>query len=165
MKYAHGLGEMLRYLSELVDSGSEKTYPELPVNYRSRYTPVLRAILAGATTVSEIKSVTFLTQGAVSQTVALMEQDGIIERKPLADARKNSLQLTPTGHTALNRLELHWQAIFLSVSGLESETGAPLMEALEKTIHALSFQSVEERIRKAKAQLQKQEETTDDGRN
>lgn len=158
MKYAHGLGEMLRYLSELIDSGSEKTYPNLPVNYRSRYTPVLRAIVTGATTVSEIKAVTFLTQGAVSQTVALMEQDGIIERKPLADARKNSLQLTPAGRTALSRLEFHWQAIFLSVSRLEKETGVPLMEALEKTIHALSARTAEERIREAKAELQKLEE-------
>lgn len=158
MKYAHGLGEMLRYLSELIDSGSEKTYPDLPLNYRSRYTPVLRAIVAGATTVTEIKAVTFLTQGAVSQTVALMEHDGIIERKPLSDARKNSLQLTPSGLAVLSRLEFHWEAIFLSVSELEEETGAPLMEALEKTIHALSARTAEERIREAKAELQKREE-------
>lgn len=37
--YIHGIGEMLRYLTELFDSGSEKTYPELTVHYRPRYTP------------------------------------------------------------------------------------------------------------------------------
>lgn len=157
MIYIHGLGEMLRHLSELVDSGSEKTYPDLPVRYRSRYTPVLRAIAAGATTVSDIKCVTFLTQGAVSQTVALMEQDGIIVRKPLADGRKNALLLTPDGRTVLNKLELHWQAIFLSVSKLEEETGAPLVDVLEKTINALNSRNAEERINEAKAELQKQE--------
>lgn len=157
MVYTHGLGEMLRHLSELVDSGSEKTYPDLPVNYRSRYTPILRAIAAGATTVSDIKSVTFLTQGAVSQTVALMEQDGIIVRKPLTDGRKNALRLTLDGDAVLSRLELHWQAIFLSVAKLEEETGVPLMAQLEKTINALSTRSAEERIREAKAELQKRE--------
>jgi len=165
MTYTHGLGEMLRYLSELVDSGSEKTYHDLPVNYRSRYTPVLRAIVAGATTVSEIKAVTFLTQGAVSQTVALMEQDGILKRKPLADARKSALQLTPAGRTALSSLELHWQAIFMSVSALEKETGVPLMESLEKTIHALSVRNVEERIQEAKAELLIRENKKHDGCN
>jgi len=159
--YIHGLGEMLRHLSELIDNGSEKTYPALPVNYRSRYTPVMRAIAAGATTVSDIKSITFLTQGAVSQTVALMEQDGIIERKPLTDGRKNALQLTAHGHTVLSRLECHWQAIFLAVSKLEAETGTPLMEALKKTISALSDRSAEARISEATAELQQCEEKDD----
>ncbi|WP_318386735.1 MarR family transcriptional regulator [Enterobacter sp.] len=157
MNYVHGFGEMLRHLSELVDKGSEKTYPDLPVNYRSRYTPVLRAIVAGATTVSEIKSMSFLTQGAVSQTVALMEQDGIIEREPMKDGRKNALQLTLDGRIALSRLELHWQAIFLSVSWLDKRDKCSLMEALERRINALSKKSVEERIREAKAELQKRE--------
>ncbi|EIZ1171998.1 hypothetical protein MOV00_002135 [Vibrio vulnificus] len=157
MIYIHGLGEILRHLSELVDSGSEKTYPDLPVRYRSRYTPVLRAIAAGATTVSDIKCITFLTQGAVSQTVTLMEQDGIIVRKPLTDGRKNALLLTPDGRTVLNKLELHWQAIFLSVSKLEEEIGVPLVEVLEKTINALNSLRAEERINEAKAELQKQE--------
>ncbi|WP_231389456.1 MarR family winged helix-turn-helix transcriptional regulator [Dickeya chrysanthemi] len=165
MSYIHGLGEMLRYLTELVDSGSEKTYPNLPVNYRSRYTPVLRAIISGATTVSEITSVTFLTQGAVSQTVALMEQDGILERENLTDGRKSALRLTPQGCAALSDLKFHWQSIFLSVDRLEKETGVPLMQFLEKAIKALEMRPIEERIREAKIDMRMQEKGNDAGQN
>jgi len=157
VNYTHGLGEMLRYLTELVDSGSEKTYPRLPANYRSRYTPVLRAIIAGASTVSEIKSVTFLTQGAVSQTVALMEQDGLLIRETLADARKSALHLTPLGQSMLAELEIHWQSIFLTVDKLEKETGWPLMRVLKETTEALRARSVEERIAEAKLTIKQRE--------
>lgn len=163
MNYTHGLGEMLRYLTELVDSGSEKTYPRLPANYRSRYTPVLRAIIAGASTVSEIKSVTFLTQGAVSQTVALMEQDGLLIRETLADARKSALHLTPLGQSMLAELEIHWQSIFLTVDKLEKETGWPLMQVLKETTEALRARSVEERIAEAKLTIKQRENSHDAG--
>ncbi|WP_226991922.1 MarR family transcriptional regulator [Cronobacter condimenti] len=144
---------MLRYLTELIDSGSERAYPELPVNYRSRYTPVLRALLAGASTVSEIKAVTFLTQGAISQTVALMEQDGILTREALSDGRKSALRLTPLGQSILEALELHWQSIFLTVETLEKETGWPLMQVLKTTLDALETRGVESRIQDAKIAL------------
>ena len=52
-----GLGELLRYVSELVELGADEHYQQMGVNYRARYTPVLRAIRsvpdpfnAGATT-------------------------------------------------------------------------------------------------------------------
>lgn len=162
MNYIHGIGEMLRYLTELFDSGSEKTYPDLPVHYRPRYTPVMRAIVAGATTVSEITSVTFLTQGAVSQTVALMEQDGILRREALPDARKSALRLTSLGLSVLRDLEVHWQSIFLAVDRLEKETGLPIMMTLEKTIKALAERSAERRIKEAKADLLKGEQSDDE---
>ncbi len=64
-----GLGELLRHLSELVDQGAEEQYRAMGLNYRARYTPVLRAIVAGAATVTDITEATYLTQGAVSQTI------------------------------------------------------------------------------------------------
>lgn len=160
--YIHGIGEMLRYLTELFDSGSEKTYPELTVHYRPRYTPVMRAIVAGATTVSEITSVTFLTQGAVSQTVSLMEKDGLLRREALPDARKNALRLTPLGRSVQRDLEVHWQSIFLAVDRLEKETGLPIMKTLEQTIKALDERSAEGRIEEAKADILKGEQRNDE---
>ena len=158
MTYRQGPGEMLRYLSGHFDSSSEKMYPDLPVDYRSRYTPVLRAIAAGALTISDIKSMTLLTQGAVSQTVALMEKDGILERISLTDGRKQALLLTSAGRTVQCRLDVHWQALFLSIEILEQETGVSLMAALQKTIKALESRSAEERISEAKVELQKRKE-------
>ena len=49
-----GLGELLRYVSELVEQGAEEHYRAMSLNYRARYTPVLRALHAGAQTVTDI---------------------------------------------------------------------------------------------------------------
>ena len=70
-----GLGELLRYVSELVELGAEEHYQQMQIHYRARYTPVLRAIRSGAQTVGEITSCTHLTQGAISQTLGHMEAD------------------------------------------------------------------------------------------
>ncbi|CCJ73475.1 transcriptional regulator, MarR family [Cronobacter condimenti 1330] len=102
---------------------------------------------------SEIKAVTFLTQGAISQTVALMEQDGILTREALSDGRKSALRLTPLGQSILEALELHWQSIFLTVETLEKETGWPLMQVLKTTLDALETRGVESRIQDAKIAL------------
>lgn len=75
-----GLGELLRYVGELVDQGAEAHYRTLALNYRPRYTPVLRAISAGAETVTDITARSRLTQGAISQTVGLMVAEGIVAR-------------------------------------------------------------------------------------
>src|SRR3569833_2251492 len=64
-----GLGELLRYVGELVEHGADDRYREINLNCRARYTPVLRAMSAGAETISAITSRTQLTQGAVSRTV------------------------------------------------------------------------------------------------
>lgn len=46
-----GLGELLRYVNDLVEQGAEEHYRAMRLNYRARYTPVLRALHAGARTV------------------------------------------------------------------------------------------------------------------
>jgi len=86
-KTMSGLGELLIYVTELVDQGAEEHYRDLSLSYRARYTPVLRAIAAGAETVTDITGATHLTQGAVSQTVALMVADGILVKRPMDEAR------------------------------------------------------------------------------
>ena len=51
-KQAPGLGELLRYVGELVEQGAEEHYRAMRLDYRARYTPVLRALAAGASTVT-----------------------------------------------------------------------------------------------------------------
>lgn len=152
MKYAPGLGELLRYTSELIDNGSEETYRAMSLSYRPRYTPVLRAISSGAVTVTEITAMTHLTQGAVSQSVALMTQDGILQRAPLDDGRKSELRLTATGKALVKQLNVHWQTIFTAISQLESEIGWPLRQILEQTASALENRGFAERIANIQAQ-------------
>lgn len=149
MKNKPGLGELLRYVAELVDSGSAATYRDMTLDYRPRYTPILRAMVSGACTVTEITGQTSLTQGAVSQSVSMMEQDGILIKSPLQDGRKSSLRLTEKGQQLITVLQSHWETLFTAIDQLEKEIGYPLISVLQKTAGALERQGFDERIRLA----------------
>lgn len=150
-KKSPGLGELLRYVGELVELGAEEHYREMHLNYRPRYTPVLRALNAGAETVTDITTSCHLTQGAISQTVGLMEADGLISRAALDDGRKTRLQLTPLGRKLVKKLEQHWIATFAAIDALEDEIGHPLRKMLTDTANALEHQGFSARLSKAKA--------------
>lgn len=146
-----GLGELLRYVGELVEHGAEAHYREMRLNYRARYTPVLRALHGGAETVTDITTCTYLTQGAISQTVGLLEADGLISRHPAEDGRKSILHLTPAGRTLVGRLEQHWAATFATIAALEEEVGHPILQVLENTAAALERHGFSERLKAIKA--------------
>lgn len=146
-----GLGELLRYVSELVEQGAEEHYAAMRLDYRTRYTPILRALNAGAETVTDITACTYLTQGAISQTVGLMNNDGLVVRRAADDGRKSSIRLTPRGRALVNKLEQHWAATFEAIAALEAEIGHPLRKVLEDTAKALEQQGFSERLTAAKA--------------
>lgn len=141
-----GLGELLRYVGELVEQGAEERYAQLNLNYRARYTPVLRALSAGATTVADITVRSHLTQGAISQSVSLMESDGLISRYSVADGRKSGIRLTSEGRALVERLQPHWAATFRAIAELEKEIGHPLRRALEDAARALERLGFAERL-------------------
>ncbi|HEY6924299.1 MAG TPA: hypothetical protein VI653_12580 [Steroidobacteraceae bacterium] len=145
-KQPPGLGELLRYVAELVEQGAEERYAQLNLNYRARYTPVLRALNAGAETITDITTRSHLTQGAISQSVSLMESDGLLSRYSLADGRKTGVRLTPAGRRLVERLEPHWAVTFRAIADLESEIGYPLRRALESTARALERRSFAKRL-------------------
>ncbi len=145
-----GLGELLRYVGELVDQGAESHYREMSLTYRARYTPVLRALRAGAQTVTDITTCTRLTQGAISQSVALLEADGLLMRHALADGRKSGIRLTASGEALVARLEQHWEATFAAISQLEAEIGHPLRQVLQCAATALEQQGFDQRLSQAK---------------
>lgn len=149
MRDEAGLGELLRHLGELVDRGSEERYRELGLDYRPRYTPVLRALAAGASTVTEIRNRSHLTQGAVSQTLGLLAEAGILERHDLPDRRKSDLRLTDAGRILLERVEDQWRAIFSAIDALEQEIDYPLRAALGAAVMALERHSFADRLRAA----------------
>lgn len=150
-KQAPGLGELLRYLGELVEQGADREYRAMGLSYRPRYTPVLRALGDGARTVTDITARTYLTQGAVSQTVGLMEADGLIARHPLDDGRKSGLRLTARGEDLLRTLRTHWSTTFAAIRALEAEVGSPLMQVLEDTARALEREDFSARLRAARS--------------
>jgi DNA-binding MarR family transcriptional regulator/SAM-dependent methyltransferase len=147
---APGLGELLRYVGELVDRGAGEMYESLGISYRPRYTPVLRAMSAGATTVTDITALTHVTQGAVSQAVGQMVADGLVVREQLPDGRKSGIRLTTEGRELLESLKPHWEATFTAVVGLEREIGFPIRRTLADTANALEGKGFAARIRDAR---------------
>jgi DNA-binding MarR family transcriptional regulator len=152
-KIEPGLGELLRYLSELVEQGAEEHYQLMGLDYRARYTPVLRAIRTGATTVTEITARTHLTQGAISQTVSRMEVDGLITKERGQDGRKSVLTLTSAGKDLLAVLKPHWDATFEAIEQLEEEISYPLRRVLELAAQALERQGMSERLSATKESM------------
>ena len=146
-----GLGELLRYVSELVEQGAAEHYEGMRLDYRPRYTPVLRAMAEGAETITDITARTHLTQGAISQTAALLEQDGLITREALEDGRKSALRLTSTGRTLVDKLQQHWAITFHAIAALETEIGHPLRRVLADTASALEQQGFAVRLSAARA--------------
>jgi DNA-binding MarR family transcriptional regulator len=144
-----GLGELLRYVSELVDQGAEAQYRALNLSYRARYTPVLRAISAGAETITDITARTHLTQGAISQTIGLMVTDGIVARHGLEDGRKSGVHLSRQGKKLLKTLEPQWRLTFAAIEALEKEIGHPLLRVLEDAASALERQDFAARLKAA----------------
>jgi DNA-binding MarR family transcriptional regulator len=156
-----GLGELLRYVNELVESGAEEHYRAMSLSYRARYTPVLRALNAGAQTVTDITERSRLTQGAISQTVALLEGEGLISRQALDDGRKSAIRLTAAGRNLVGKLERHWIATFAAIDRLEEEIGYPVRRMLEAAAEALEREGFSARVRAAKAELQKEHSHVD----
>lgn len=153
-KLQPGLGELLRYVGELVEQGADEHYHAMRLNYRARYTPVLRALNTGVQTVTEITGCTRLTQGAVSQTVSLLESDGLISRHALDDGRKTRIQLTPTGQALVEQLEQHWRTTFAAIDVLEEEIGFPLREVLTAVAECLERQGFSARLAAVNAKQQ-----------
>lgn len=146
-KEAPGLGELLRYLTELVEQGAEEGYRDIGLDYRPRYTPVLRALLTGADTITEITATSHLTQGAISQTVGLMVADGLVTREDVPDGRKSRLRLTAKGRKLVEQLVPHWKLTFAAIGELEREIGHPLLQVLVDAAGALERKRFAERLR------------------
>jgi len=142
----NGLGTLLRHLTDLVDGGSEEHYRTLGIPFRPRYTPLLRALGEEILTVSELCERTCVTQGAVSQTLTLMERDGLIRRLPGRDRRQRTVELTDRGRELYPRLVEQWGLRLAAIEHLEAEIRLPLRTALADAIEALGRRSFCERI-------------------
>ena len=150
------LGELLRYVSGRVDQGAAERYETLKIDYRPRYTPLLRALAAGAETVTEITSNSSLTQGAISQTVSLMLKGGLLARRGLDDGRKTGLRLTKKGVALLTTLEPHRQMTFLAIRCLELEIGYPVLAVLQALGAALEREGFASRLKAAPHRQEKE---------
>ena len=148
-----GLGTQLRHLIELLDGAVAAAYDEEGIDYRPRYTPVMRALANGvACTVGEIAAMAGITQPAATQTVALMQKQGLVTTASSpTDARQKIVRLSERGQALLPRLQRCWSATGTAAASLDADLPHPLSETLAQAIAALEQRSFGARIRAARA--------------
>ncbi len=147
-----GLGTQLRHLIELLDGAVQQSYVEAGLDYRPRYTPVMRALAGGQPcSVSQIAGSAGITQPAATQTVALMLKEGwLVAQSSPTDARQKLLRLSEQGQRLLPKLQACWRATAAAAESLDADLPYPLSDTLARAIAALEQRSFDERIRKAK---------------
>lgn len=148
-----GLGTQLRHLIELLDGAVEQSYLDAGLNYRPRYTPVMKALLQREPlTIGEIATQAGITQPAATQTVALMVKEGLLTAAAgKLDARQKVIKLSKNGRAMLAQVEPCWQATAAAADSLDTQLPYPLSSALAQAIAALEQQPFGERIRAARA--------------
>ena len=147
-----GLGTLLRYLLELLDGDLERIYRESGLNYRPRYTPVLRVLIgAGPSSIQDIAAEALTTHSAASQTVSQMVKDGLVCIESGQDGRQRIVHLTPLTKKMLPKLRRQWAATALAASELNAELSAPLDQILIEAVDALKRRPFAQRIAQAAA--------------
>ncbi len=163
MKSTHGT--QLRHLIELLDGAVGDAYAAAGLDYRPRYTPVMRSLMAKEpATIGFIAEAAGITQPAATQTIALMIKDGLVsvEASPL-DARQKMIRLTEHARDIIPSLKMCWQATAIASASLEADLPFPLSDVLDAAIRALAEKPLGARIREARAQLENDSSTTAKG--
>lgn len=157
-----GLGTQLRHLIDLLDGAVAAAYDEAGIDYRPRYTPVMRALEGGQPhTVGQIAQAAGITQPAATQTVTLMLKEGLLEAAPgERDARQKVIRLSARGQALLPQLRLCWQATRAAADSLDADLPHALSDTLAAAIAALQTQPFGERIRSARAAITRNKETS-----
>jgi DNA-binding MarR family transcriptional regulator len=148
------LGTLLRHLIETLDGSVQAAYADLSLNYRPRYTPVLRVLRElGTASLRTISQRAGITHSAVSQTVAQMSRDGLIEMQVGSDARERIVALSPAALAMLPILESQWAITNAAAQTLDDELSMPLSQLLREAIDALERQPFKARMSQARTSL------------
>jgi DNA-binding MarR family transcriptional regulator len=151
----HMLESQVRHIHTLIDLAITAEYSGVERDYRSRFTPVICALLANEpSTVGQIAQATGMSQPAVTQTLNLMIKNSYITfgSNP-EDARKRMVHLSNKARTIIPKLECCLLAIEAATKRLNEEMPLPLTDALEMAINALTTKPFSTRIFEARAAL------------
>ena len=132
------LGTLLRHLIELLDGAVEARYVAAKLEYRPRYTPVVRALLAlGSASIQTIAQHAGLTHSAASQTVALMTKARLVRSQVGEDGRERVISLSPRALGIVPELERLWESTNAAARELDGELTMPLSSLVQEAIRAL----------------------------
>lgn len=141
------LGTRLRHLLELLDGDLEQIYRDSGLDYRPRYTPIVRALRdLGPSSLTAIAEYSGLTHSAVSQTVAQMKAKKLLRTRSGKDARTQTVALAPAAEQMLPALDAQWAATAAAAAKLDRELTMPLTSIIEEAIAALEKRPFAARI-------------------
>jgi DNA-binding MarR family transcriptional regulator len=152
-RHLPNLGAMLDRLLGLLDEGASQVYRDLGVDFRPRFTPVLRHLAQqGPSSIRDLSAATCLTHSATSQTVAAMRARGLVGVRPgKLDARERHVHLTPKAERMRATLELAWADMDRASAALVDEAAPELTRALLVAIAALERQPFARRVEQVAA--------------
>jgi DNA-binding MarR family transcriptional regulator len=151
-----GLGTQLRHLIELLDGDVAQAYLDAGLDYRPRYTPVMRVLAEEKTApVGRIAQVAGITQPAATQTIALMKKQGLVTVGPGEDGRERVVRLSAAGQRLLPQVQACWAATRAAADSLDASLPYPLSQCLSDAIAALAAEPFGARIDKARAGAKK----------
>lgn len=144
------LGTLLRSLIDALDGDVERAYVEAGLDFRPRFTPVVRLLAAaGALRIKDLAAGVGLSHSALSQTVNQLAARGWVELAPGADGRERVARLTPRARAALPQLERHWAATAAAAASLNQDLRLDLEEVVRRALEALEHKSFRARIAEA----------------
>ncbi len=145
------LGTLLRALLDQLDPAVEQAYRHLHLDYRPRYTPVLRTLMAqGPCRIKDLALACGLSHSALSQTVAAMVRDGWLHTANGDDGRERILQLSPRAQRAMPVLQAQWQATAVAARSLDADLGQSLEQVLRNALVALEQRPFAQRLQDAR---------------
>ena len=148
------LGGLLRTLLEALDGDVDSAYAAAGLDYRARYTPVVRKLAEGGDLrIKDLAAELGFSHSALSQTVAELRRRGWVEIAPGRDARERRVRLTPYGQEQLPELRRHWQATALAAASLDADLGLEFEALLRQALAALDARPFRDRIADGAARL------------
>ena len=146
-------GVLLRRLTEHLDGAVERWYARAGLDYRPRFTPIVRALLErGPLSLRALSDHIGVSHSAVSQTVAQMVAKGWVAPGPGRDGRERIIALTPFAMQRLPLLERCWAETETASRTLDADIGQPLADVLIRALDALERRPFADRLSEASAQ-------------
>lgn len=140
-------GVLLRRLIDHLDGAVEQVYVDAGLDYRPRFTPILRALLNdGPASLRALSERTGVTHSAVSQTITQMAARRWVSLEAGTDARERIVTLTPFAMEHLPRLERCWAATESASRSLDEDLGQPFAAILIRALEALERRPLSDRL-------------------
>ena len=140
-------GVLLRRLIDHLDGAVEQAYVDAGLDYRPRFTPVVRALLnGGPATLRALSRQTGVTHSAISQTVSQMAARGWVSLQTGTDARERIVAMTPLAMERLPRLKQCWAATEAASLSLDDDIGQPLADVLLRALEVLERRPFSDRL-------------------